>query len=292
MLHHHIVPAGAGQGAQERLHAGEGEEERLEQTDGCRRQPVFEIADPQVEERAQKSAVILRARGERGRGSPAAADRFHARGELHVRKPQIFERAVDLLGKPHRVVVDHGKGVHLHTAVQEQLCPVGNPGPGAASIAVSAVAVVDMGRPVDGQSHEKPVFPEKGSPLFVEQEAVGLKGVAHRQPASIALLEVDRMLKELQPHQCRLASLPGEYRLGAGLAQELPNHLRQHLPAHPVLRGIAEQVLLSGIEAVCAGHVAIRAGRLDENAGELSLLHAGNGGGKRPQWKIALYPSW
>src|SRR5579872_1475695 len=75
--------------------------------------------------------------------------------------------------------------------------------------AVEPVRVVELARAVDAQAYQKIVLLEEGTPLVIEQDAVGLKGVFHDLFRSAVLFDkFDRTAEEIELHERRLASLP------------------------------------------------------------------------------------
>lgn len=131
---------------------------------------------------------------------------------------------------------------------------------------VSTVMVVDVLRPVEGKADEKAIPFEEFAPVVVEEEAVGLETVSDRLTGSpVLLLKSDRLLEELQTHQRRFASLPAKRNLRFPGLHDLADKLLKHLEAHSMDFPLWIQRPFLQVEAVFAGHVAVGAGRLDED---------------------------
>ena len=104
------------------------------------------------------------------------------------------------------------------------------------------------------------------APLVVEQRAIGLESVfhAHARPL-VLLLELDRLLEEVQPHQRRLAPLPGERDLRDLLRFDiLPGVLFEHRLGHAELAVRVHELLAQKV-AVVAVQVADRPARLEHD---------------------------
>ena len=131
---------------------------------------------------------------------------------------------------------------------------------------VDAVRVVQRGRSVDADPDEELVLGEQLAPLVGEQRAVGLDGVLHGLVGPAVLLDEGQgAAEEVDAHQRRLAALPRDRDLRAGLRlEQLADVGVEHLVGHaePVAR---IQRLLRQEEAVLAVEVADRARRLGQH---------------------------
>jgi hypothetical protein len=87
---------------------------------------------------------------------------------------------------------------------------------------------------VHGEADEEVVVVEEPAPFVIEKNAVCLEGVLDTGPGPrIPLLHLQRTPEELQPHQGRFSSLPGNRHMGDamplnGLADKLLHHLIGH----------------------------------------------------------------
>ena len=117
-------------------------------------------------------------------------------------------------------------------------------------------------------------FLKKRAPLVVERRAVGLDRVGDLLARALVPLDVlDRALEEVEAHQRRLAALPADDHLGAGLRlEQLPDVGLEQLVGHPEPAAGVEH-LLREEEAVLAVEVADRARRLGQQVERSSLHH-------------------
>src|ERR1700733_6567110 len=133
-------------------------------------------------------------------------DRYelHPLGAQLIAKEAVDSTSMILVGG-----VDRAQDVEVDS-VPAQLPPAGHDAiEGAALAPVHPVSVVNLPRSIDAQSHEEIVLLEKGAPVVVQQDAVGLEGVLYNLlRAAVLLDQLDGMLEELELHQRRLSSLP------------------------------------------------------------------------------------
>src|ERR1700735_3627358 len=81
---------------------------------------------------------------------------------------------------------------------------------GSLLAAVEAIGVVDLAGAVATDTDKKIVFLEKGAPLVIQEDSVGLKRVFNGLPGPTVLLhDFDGLSKELDLHEGGLAALPG-----------------------------------------------------------------------------------
>ncbi len=76
---------------------------------------------------------------------------------------------------------------------------------------VHAVNVVQRPRAINADAQQEVVFGKKGGPFVVQQRAIGLHGVqeGHARPP-VLLYQLHGAPVERQPHERRLAPLPGD----------------------------------------------------------------------------------
>jgi hypothetical protein len=100
-----------------------------------------------------------------------------------------------------------------------QLTPaLHNPVESSSSASVHTVGVMDFTRAVDAQTDEKIVFLEKGTPVVIEKDTVGLKGVLdHLARPPILLNDLERTPEEIELHQSWFATLPSHCNLGSAV---------------------------------------------------------------------------
>src|ERR1700712_4055229 len=80
---------------------------------------------------------------------------------------------------------------------------------GTLSAAVDPVGVVDFARTIDAKANQEIVLLEKGAPVIVEKDAVGLEGVLDSLLWPAVLFDdFDGAPEEVELHQRRFAALP------------------------------------------------------------------------------------
>ena len=259
------VPAALGEeGAFRRGQAHVRMEHGVEKADRGRLDAVFDVVSPQVEEDAQETPEVLAFDRERGGPPGIFRVRLHAGNELHMGEAQVLEKPVDLARELDRVVVDDDQSVGHDPFLEEHAGPGDDGFPRSPSARRPAVAVVDVLGAVERQADEESVLSEEPGPLPVQEKPVRLEAVGRPLPAPVSGLELDGLTEEVEPHQGRLSALPAEVDLAAAVGQGLPDGLLEDLEAHPVDRCFGEDQVLPAVEAVAAGQIAVRAGRLDQ----------------------------
>lgn len=82
---------------------------------------------------------------------------------------------------------------------------------GSLLAAVEAIGVVDLAGSVTTDTDKKIVLLEKGAPLVIQKDSVGLKRVLNGLPRPTVLLDdFDGLSKELDLHKRGLAALPSD----------------------------------------------------------------------------------
>ncbi len=187
------------------------------------------------------------------------------RDELDEPRAEVVaEERVDLAPVVAVGRVDRGQRVPLHPVPTEHVQPAQHPVEGGLAALVDAVGVVHVAGSVHRDADQEVVRVQEVAPLVVEERAVGLDGVEDplSRPAEPAL-ELERADEELEPHQCRLATLEGHHDLvGTRVGrQQLPDVGLVDVGVHPEPAAGVELVL-GQEEAVLAVQVADGAGRL------------------------------
>src|SRR5579862_622822 len=135
---------------------------------------------------------------------------FHDGDELHplgvhlVTKESINGPAMVFVGG-----VDGTKDIEFDSVFMEQPPAIHHFIEGAFLAAVDPILIVELARTIYAQADQKIVFLKKGTPIIVDKNAVGLKGVFYALfgPA-VFFYELDRASEEVNLHQRRLATLP------------------------------------------------------------------------------------
>ena len=79
---------------------------------------------------------------------------------------------------------------------------------------IHPIAIMQFARSVDAQPHQKIVLLEERAPLVIQPRAVRLDRVLDFLPRATVLLDQRHpQFEKLQPHQRRLAALPGNRHL-------------------------------------------------------------------------------
>ena len=186
--------------------------------------------------------------------------------ELDPLGPELVaEEAVDLPAALLVRGVDRAEDVEGHVVGAQVAPALHDPVEGALAAPVEPVGVVQLARPVHAQAHQEVVLLEEGAPVVVEQDPVGLEGLLHDLSRPAVLLDqLDGAGEEGEPHERRLAPLPGHRHLGCpvGLEQLADVGLEGGL-GHPLLVAGVQRIL-GQEEAVGAVDVAGGPARLGQ----------------------------
>jgi hypothetical protein len=86
------------------------------------------------------------------------------------------------------------------------------------SATVDPVGIVDLARTIHAKPNQKTVLLEKGAPVVIEKDTVGLKGVLdHLARPPILLNDLERVPEEIELHQSWFATLPSHCNLGSAV---------------------------------------------------------------------------
>ena len=225
---------------------------------------LLQILKPEVKQAAKEGAVPL------GREvipllPPLLVQRFQTGDKLQPPKALAAEKPVDLFHEPGGLSRYHAEDIVLRSGFFQHAGRPHDLVECAVSRRVPAVAVVDVRRSVQGQSHEEMILCQKAGPFLVHAQSVGLDGIAdpHARLA-VALLQFQNAAVKIQPRQCRLSALEAKRTGPFGIL-----HGRRHDPLHGLqghhpLAGLLAVVRHIPIKAVLTVHIAGRGGRFDE----------------------------
>ena len=161
--------------------------------------------------------------------------------------------------------VNRAQDIDLHFVPAQRLAAAHDLIEASGAALVDPVGIVHLLRAVHAEADEKVVLLEERAPFIVQEGSVGLHRVQDALPRLPVLLHVlDGALEEVEPHEGRLAALPGDVDLLRRLRlQELPDVGLQHVVGHaePVAR---VEHFLGQEEAVLAVQVAYGAGGLGQ----------------------------
>lgn len=231
------------------------------------------MAHPLIVDRAQKLPVLRRTHaclGDLPAGGRLPGER-RLRGqalddgdELEVPGARLAQEAVDGQGLLAVDTVDSAEEVVLHPVLLQPAQAAHYCVESWLAAPASAIVVVQAAGAIQAEAHQKLVLAQKRAPLVGEEGAVRLQGVdqalAGRQ---VAPLQFHDTAEEGEPHQRRLAALPGEADGGHLLRLDvLFDERLQHRVAHAEAARARVEALLLQVEAVSAVQVAGRAGRL------------------------------
>ena len=101
--------------------------------------------------------------------------------ELHpLRLHLVSEEAIDRAAVMFVSGVDRAQDIEVDSVLAQEPPALHHFVEGASFAAIEPVRVMDLARAVDAQADQEIVLLEKGAPLVIEQDAVGLKGVLRR----------------------------------------------------------------------------------------------------------------
>ena len=225
-------------------------------------------AHPLVEDRVQEAPVLLGLHAAGGRRAGAAGGRrrldLDDGDELDEPGAELVaEEAVDLERAPGVGGVDRAEHVELGAVLLQEAGGGEHAVEDRPPAEVVTVGVVQLARAVDAEPDEVVVLGEEGGPLVVEKDAVGLQGALDGHAGRhVSAFGRTCPPEELEPHQRRLAALPGDGHLRDPLGRRGLRDVGLHqLIAHAEVAARIEVFLLEE-EAVVAAQVAASPGGL------------------------------
>ena len=209
---------------------------------------------PLVEDRGEETAELVGPHRPLGRVRPAEVggltggiDALDDRDELHPRRRDLVsQESVELQRMIGVDPVDRGQDVVLDAVLLEEPKATHHLVEGAGAALVDPVGVVQLAGAVDADADQEVVFDEELAPLVVEQGAVGLHRVQEPHPRPLVTLrDLDGASEEVDTHQGRLASLPGDrdVRCLMGVDQ-LHDVALERLVRHPESVALVQQLLV------------------------------------------------
>ena len=162
--------------------------------------------------------------------------------------------------------MDGRQDVEAHFVLVQQAGGAHHFFPGGLAAFIDAVEVVEFAGAVHTQTDQEVAAAQKVAPFVVEQRTIGLERVFDLHARLLVLLlELDRFLEVVQPHQRRLAPLPGEGDLRDLLRFDvLAGVLFEHRLGHAEL-AVRVHGLLAQEVAVVAVQVADCAARFEHD---------------------------
>ena len=98
--------------------------------------------------------------------------------------------------------------------------------------------VVKLLRAVKAYAHEKIIFAKEFAPLFIQKQSICLQRITDSLAVpAVLFLQRNNFLKEIQPHQCRLTTLPGEITYRQIQLHIIAYQLVKYLLSHPMTAG-------------------------------------------------------
>ena len=208
-------------GGVEDAHAGIGQTQPVAQRrlEGLHVDRSYIATHPLVKDCAQEAAKLLRLHRAIGDGRPLleesqaiGVDALHDGDELHPGRAHfVAQETVDFQRVVAVDAVDGGQHIVVHTMLLQKPQPAHDLVEGWLASLVYAVHVVQRPRPIDADAQQEVVFGKEGGPFIIQQRAVGLHRVqeGHARPP-VLLHQLHGAPVEVQPHQRRLAALPGD----------------------------------------------------------------------------------
>ena len=139
---------------------------------------------------------------------------LYNRRELNILAAVLLIEMIDIERMVGVVVVHHAHCVPLHAVLLQQAYAAHHLMKGRLASASTAIGIVKLLRPVDGDADEPVVLTKKLAPLVGEQRAVGLQAVVDDVASvGIGLLQLQHTLVETQRTHQRLATVPSEEHL-------------------------------------------------------------------------------
>src|SRR5579872_46606 len=153
------------------------------------------VGPPHVEQFAQKAAVLLR-RDRVGQGITLGVE-LGEWNELDVVDAELAEESVQLLRLPDIGLAQNAENVELHLVCLQQFDLLYDALPGSSAFLIESEAVVHVFGAVERHPQQPLVGTKKIAPALVEQNRVGLKGIADSlSVSSILLLQRHQVLEK------------------------------------------------------------------------------------------------
>jgi len=160
------------------------------------------------------------------------------------------------------VKVECDKSVKGHLIFMEEFSRIPDPVKGWFASLGHPMHVVQFPRPVDAQTDQEIMVPEKFAPIIVQKGTVGLQIVLNGPSAHIFSFKGNNPFKIVKPAEGRLATLPGkDYLVMVLLLDILPDKFFQNGVSHPPVVGGGQEIFFVKIEAIGAVEIAHRPGR-------------------------------
>ncbi len=186
--------------------------------------------------------------------------------ELDILATVLLVEMIDIQRIVRIKVVDDAHRIPFHAVFAQQLDAAHHFVERGLSRARPPVFIMELLRPVYGDTDEPMVLSEEGTPLIRQQRAISLQAVVNLPPARIAALQCQHLLVETQRTHQRFAAMPREQHLRSRLCLDvLTDEGLQRLIAHEevaVVSRLGIEMTLLQIVAVVTGEVAEAADRL------------------------------
>jgi len=189
---------------------------------------------------------------------------LHDWDKLDVMRVELIpEEPVDVYWMVSILSVDRTEDVELHLVFLEQPCSTLDPVKGSVATLIFPVEVVQLLRTVHAEADQEFILVEKLTPLLVEENTVGLEGVFDLSAGLlIFFLKLHGAPEEFEPHESRLAPLPGDGDRGDLMGfEKLPDIGLMYFIRHPEIASRIETFLLQE-ETVVAIKITGRTRRL------------------------------
>ena len=228
------------------------------------------VTHPFVEDSAEKRPPLGRSDAEGSKGTilvehlrqmaaiAMLQDAFHHRRELQVSAMErVAEETIELQGMIHIAAVDGGHRIPLHSVSLHQVDAVHHALPGRSPLTICAIRIVHLLGSIDTDSHQPSLVTKETAPLVVEQQSVGLQGVADASAPPIILLKAKGLPVEAERAHQRFSSVPREEHVRQAVGLDVGTDVSlEHLVGHLVARALLVEVLLLQIIAISAAQVA------------------------------------
>lgn len=136
------------------------------------------------------------------------------RGKLNILAAYFLVEVIDIERMVGVVVVHHAHRVPLHAVFLQQAYATHHLVKGGLAFAITAIGIVQLLRPVNGDANEPVVLTKESAPFISEQRTISLQAVVDDvAPTSIGFLQFQHTLVETQRTQKGLASMPCEEHL-------------------------------------------------------------------------------
>lgn len=205
----------------------------------------YTVVNPPVENTTHEVAVLFRSNAKIGYLAGIRVP-LHTLYELEVSNFMLYKKVPDLIRMLNVFIVEKYEDIELDVVFLTSLDGGHYAVPCSLAGMVLSVEVVVFLRAIQAYAYKELIFSKELAPVIViEQNSVGLQGICNDLPiGSVLLLKLDDALIKIEPHECRLTTLPGKAAVREMQPDVAGNEFFGYLVAHSV-RAFSKNICLA-----------------------------------------------